>query len=479
MAWALMDPRAMKRAPVVVAWAWAALLASCGPPSTDKDAAQPGDAGALEPDAGTVAAVPKVVFLAQRNGTATPVEEVIYAEPVVARFEGLTPGEHVLLHARLWGYHSVTEFEVGADGVVDLGRDAPLGGDYQGVDPDGPIWSMIKENNSFQQHYNVDFTIERDGAVVLERTLVRLPLGMDATVRNVTELGLVGRLYVPPGPPRGVVVVVGGSEGGLEASLFNAAYVETMGYAALALAYFGTEGVPEQLTEIPLEYFETAFQWLQTQPDVDGNHVVMMGGSRGGELALLVGATFPQHVDGVVATVPSGVVFGSTADDTRSAWSRASTPVPYWNVSANVPPVTERLPGGTTGYRYAPGTQMQLETLKQDAQALARVSIPVENTAGPVLMVAAGDDGLWPSCALMDVAWQRLAPRGNVLDRAVCLEDAGHLVGTPGWPTSENYVTTMYGQFVILGETPQGNGRGGRVFDLALREFLNAVLNQP
>lgn len=429
------------------------------------------DAGTGAPDA-AVAGPPRMVFL--RDGV--EVEEIVYAQPVVVRVEGLGAGQHVLLHARLWGYHSVTEFVVADDGAVDLSRDAPVAGDYSGVDPDGPVWSMFRENNSTGQDYNVHFSVERDGEEVVARTLTRRPMGMDATIRSVMENGLVGRLYVPPGPPRGVVVVVGGSEGGLEGALFNAAYVETMGYAALALAYFGAAGVPENLTEIPLEYFRTAFEWLETQPDVDATRLVMMGGSRGGELALLVGATLTQHVDGVVATVPSGVVFGSTADDTRSAWSWMGTPVPYWNLRADVPPVTERLPDGTTGYRYAPGTQMQLETLKMDAAQLELLSIKVEDTAGPVLMVAGGDDGLWPSCALMDVAWQRLLPRANALDQAVCLPNAGHLVGAPGWPSGEEYVTRMFGTNVILGGTQQGNGQGARVFDTALRAFLAAVL---
>ena len=41
------------------------------------------------------------------------------------------------------------------------------------------------------------------------------------------------------------------------------------GIATLSLGYFGEPGLPTQLKNIPLEYFETVLQWLSTQPGVD------------------------------------------------------------------------------------------------------------------------------------------------------------------------------------------------------------------
>ena len=57
------------------------------------------------------------------------------------------------------------------------------------------------------------------------------------------------------------------------------------------------------------------------------------GLSRGGELALLLGTTFPQKVGAIVGLVPSGVVmpgFGSDPSaSTRSAWSYEGSPLPF------------------------------------------------------------------------------------------------------------------------------------------------------
>ncbi len=74
----------------------------------------------------------------------------------------------------------------------------------------------------------------------------------------------------------------------------------------LALAYFGLENLPPELYEIPLEYLETAIRWMSNQPTVNADRLAVVGGSRGGELALLLGATFPK-LRAVVACVPSGV----------------------------------------------------------------------------------------------------------------------------------------------------------------------------
>ena len=94
----------------------------------------------------------------------------------------------------------------------------------------------------------------------------------------------------------------------------RAAHLAARGYAALALAYFGTEHLPPTLAEIPLEYFETALAWLARQPEVDPDRLGVAGVLRGGELALLLGATFPA-LRAVVADVPSPCAQGRHQSD--------------------------------------------------------------------------------------------------------------------------------------------------------------------
>src|SRR6202041_3726675 len=85
----------------------------------------------------------------------------------------------------------------------------------------------------------------------------------------------VGRLFLPPGAKAGdrlpVVVVLSGSGGGFD--LDKAALIARHGFAAFALAYFGTPPLPTWLHHIPLEYFEAAFGWLRAQAEADAQRL--------------------------------------------------------------------------------------------------------------------------------------------------------------------------------------------------------------
>lgn len=111
--------------------------------------------------------------------------------------------------------------------------------------------------------------------------------------RPIREDGLAGLLHTPAGPgPHPGVLLLGGSEGGVPDNGV-AGLLASRGFAKLALAYFGADGLPGELVRIPLEYFGHAITWLSARPDVADGRVGVIGASRGGELALWLGATFP------------------------------------------------------------------------------------------------------------------------------------------------------------------------------------------
>jgi uncharacterized protein len=151
-----------------------------------------------------------------------------------------------------------------------------------------------------------------------------------------------------------------------------------------------------------LEYFTRALGVLRAQPGVDPDHVLVAGESRGGEAALLLGAHFPELVNGVIAGVPSSVV-NPGLPATRPAWTLGGRPLPAVSPSE-------------FGQPNPPGKEGAV--------------IPVERIRGPVLLGCGAQDLVWPSCAYVDAITARLrAHRSDAPVTALRYGDAGHLVG--------------------------------------------------
>src|SRR5688500_13678052 len=159
----------------------------------------------------------------------------------------------------------------------------------------------------------------------------------------VRESGVDGEFGCPDGDgPFPAVLALGGSDGGIPALYLD--LLVPHGFACLALAYFGTGDTQRALTEVPLERIETGLRWLIAHPRAsrrDGR-VAVIGASKGGELALLAAATFPDLVGPVVAYTPSNVVWAgidfSAPETMRSSWSRHGHPLPFVPYPSGVRP---------------------------------------------------------------------------------------------------------------------------------------------
>lgn len=250
--------------------------------------------------------------------------------------------------------------------------------------------------------------------------------------RPVERKDLAGTLFHPAeSGPRPAVLVLGGSDGGLMEG--SAQRLASEGYAALALAYFGAEGLPHELVEVPLEYFAEAIGWLKTQPVVDPSCLAVVGISKGGELALLLGATYPGDIHAVVGYSPSAVVWrgvsyrpGSFFGKARSSWTLEGEPVPFVDLK---PRLSEVL-GSFVG--KLPSARAICERSLEDEAAVAAASIAVEKINGPVLLVSYTDDRIWPSTRLSEMAMKRLAAHDHGFPyQHLRYEGAGHPTGLP------------------------------------------------
>jgi pimeloyl-ACP methyl ester carboxylesterase len=175
----------------------------------------------------------------------------------------------------------------------------------------------------------------------------------------------------------------GGAFGGHSA--LPAAIIASHGYPTLSLAYWKEPGLPKTLKDIPLEYFAKALRWLAAQPGVDPSRVVVLGVSRGGEAALLLGITYPNLVRGVISCTSSASVLGAYPAP-GDAWTLAGNPVPLG-------------------------------------------PIPVERITVPVLATGGGKDAVFPTAGEVRALVQRAHQYGRYNVVGHIYPKAGHSVG--------------------------------------------------
>jgi dienelactone hydrolase len=355
---------------------------------------------------------------AQASISVSP-QAALVDEPVAVTVQGLPGGAQATLTARSKDTDGITwsataQFKATSAGKVSLGQPS-LGGSYTGVNPMGLFTLMVPPRGSAlklflypEAGYDVSLEASVDGRVAATATAKRQgPTAVGVVERRLRPAkgGIYGNLYLPKHTARRrpAVLVFSGAGGGLTTS-FAAALLAAHGYPSLALAYFNAPGLSQGLHDIPLEYFTSALGVLRAQPGVDRDHVLVAGDSRGGEAALLLGAHFPQLINGVIAGVPSSVVNpGAFPDASRPAWTLGGRPLPAVSPS-------------DIGQPNPPGK--------------ASAVIPVERIRGPILLTCGELDAVWPSCAYVDAITARLRAHGSVSPViALRYRDAGHLIG--------------------------------------------------
>jgi len=415
-------------------------------------------------------------------------EDALIDVPRRIALDGLAPGEQVeIASCTLRGagvaWRAVARFVADAEGTVDLWRDAPVAGSYQGVSAMGLVWSQVPDTAGAREQFGAepaaalrtDIQARRDGhAQPVRGGFVQRLAAEGVTRREVREEGLVGTLFLPAGPgPHPAVMILNGSGGGINEP--RAALYASHGYAAFALGYFKAPGLSDYISATRLEYFETALAWLHRTLKPLHGFVALSGQSRGGELVLLLGTLFPASVSAVIGYVPGAVVHcAQNACDPAlgregPAWIYRGRPLPHvWenNRTATWAPWDE----GPEPRRHADA----LLTALQDPEAVARARIPVEKIRGPVMLLSATDDGSWPSSLYGRMVAERLAQFGH--PHAVShldFEGAGHSILFPYVPTTQlGYAHPVSGRRSTSGGTPAHNAHADEASWQGVLRFL-------
>ncbi len=368
-------------------------------------------------------------------------------ETLSIRVSSLKPNQPVIIrvsaqdaNGKLW--QSFAGFYADRSGTIDLSKHAPTNGTYSGVNAMGLIQSM----NVAGADYNrarfatkrvepilFKFSLEIDGKVIESIEIKRSFLKSNVKMSDVREDGLVGTLFAPADKKNlPAVIVLGGSEGGVS-SEDVAAMLANHGYVALALAYFGAEGLPPSLEEIPLEYFKKAIDFLQQKDFVRKVGVAILGTSKGAEAALLVASKY-KEVQAVVAYAPSSVAWSCICNAReKSSWSFAGKPVPaiqFANSPTYLPP---------QGFPISPKENYQYRLDK--ATNVNEATIQVERINGAILLISGEDDQLWMSTAFGEMIMKRLKKfKHRFSSQHLIYKSAGHLIGKAFLPSGSTLI---------------------------------------
>lgn len=221
---------------------------------------------------------------------------------------------------------------------------------------------------------------------------------------------------------RPLLLILGGSDGNFSYRPGDERIKDFLdrGYHVLEAAYFfhtlKINDIPNKLSQIRLESFSEAIEeYLKsdaTSPYIDPDLIGVMGTSKGGELAMLLGSHYPQFKF-VIGVVPSHVIFqgSNTTLYHYSSWTLGGKElpfVPFPNFSlATIWGVLTQIFCKSENVNF---TWMHSQALK-NTEAVEKALIKVENINGPILLVSGLSDQWWPSADMSRMVMERLAEK--------------------------------------------------------------------
>ncbi|XP_029989732.1 peroxisomal succinyl-coenzyme A thioesterase-like isoform X2 [Sphaeramia orbicularis] len=334
----------------------------------------------------------------------------------------------------LW--QSFAHYNTNADGTVNLASDHSVGGSYLGCEPMGLFWGLepapgsreglrLRKKN-VETPYVVHMSLleghvsqrEEQSVELAVATTERWYMAPGVKRKDIRQNGVVGTLFLPPGPgPFPAMLDMWGMGGGLME--YRSALLASRGYAAFSLAYFGHKDLPGPQTTINVgdAYFKSAFQFLQDHHQICANRVGIIGLSFGVYLTLRMAAHIGVKASCLICiNGPVGSVLDLVDADGRcTAFEESSQK--HWSFD-------ER---GYVSFRdiSSPGNFNPENKLK------------LENISCPLMWVVGEDDMSASSIENADVMEETLKASGKAhLFTRLSYPGAGHLIEPPYSPNA-------------------------------------------
>ncbi|XP_076604432.1 bile acid-CoA:amino acid N-acyltransferase-like [Chaetodon auriga] len=241
--------------------------------------------------------------------TATPVRGLI-DEQISIKGRFLRPHCPVTVCAQMHSedgdlWEAFAHYNTKADGTIDLTRDHSVGGTYLGCEPMGLFWGLQPAPGAREglrlrkKNVETPFVVlmslleghvspsEGQSTELAAVTTERWYMAPGVRRIDIRQDGLVGTLFLPPGPgPFPAMLDLWGMGGGLVE--YRSALFASRGYASLSLAYIGHKELPGPQNKLNVDdlYFKSAYHFLQDHDQVCGDRVGIIGLSFGVFLTL-------------------------------------------------------------------------------------------------------------------------------------------------------------------------------------------------
>ncbi|XP_049930939.1 acyl-coenzyme A thioesterase 5-like isoform X2 [Epinephelus moara] len=401
-----------------------------------------------------------------------PRARCMFDEPVQVMVSGLRARQVVTMRARSTDekgveFSSSATYKADGNGEINLERDPSLSGSYVGVEPMGLLWSMradvlhkrFQKNKSLNPHV-VKFSVheeEGEGRMLAEATNERLVMGDGVSRRPVKEGNIRGVLFTPPGGgPFPAVLDLYTFGGGLSEK--RASLLASRGFVVLTVALYGHDDMARNITEVHLDYFEEAIEFLRKQDKVGSRGVGVISLSKSADLALSVASYLPD----VEATV---WINGCCANTLLPLYYKRSQIHPglMFDGSKMIP--TE---SGAFNCKYATHNPL--------AEENKATLIPIEQAKGRFLFVASEDDLNWDSKTSVDIMVERLKRHGKQNFESVCNPGAGHYLEPPYGPYCPSSFHGVVGKPVLWGGEPRSHAAAEVHLWKKIQEFFTTHL---
>ncbi|CAJ1057005.1 bile acid-CoA:amino acid N-acyltransferase-like isoform X4 [Xyrichtys novacula] len=254
---------------------------------------------------------------------------------------------------------------------------------------------------------------------------------------DVRQDGIVGTLFLPPGPgPFPAMLDLWGLGGGLVE--YRSALLASKGYASLSLAYFNHQDLPgpKKRLNVGDSYCKAAFQLLQDHHQVCADRVGIIGLSFGVLLALRIATRTGLRPSCLICVNgPVGSSFKIPDDDDEDGSS-------------------EETEGDQEYWTYDDLGHVTFKNVFFPAHMCPESKAKIEDLACPLMYVLGEDDLSSPSKENADLIEEALNAAGKShLFTRLSYPGAGHLIEPPYAPNARQplYMVKPKKSFVIWG----------------------------